>query len=515
MAQQHSVGIDLGTTFSSLAYVDSDGRLTSLPTGDGGFTVASAIYFKSEHEVVVGNEALEYSMISPDRVARKFKRDMCKQGAGFECDGRTYRPEELSAMVLTTLLQCAEPVIGKVDRAVISVPFVFDEARRQATIDAGHIAGLKEVDLVDEPVAAGIAYGHKLFAGSGRWGGGEWEELFSDETILVYDLGGGTFDATVMRIGKDAEFEVLSTTGDWELGGEDWDDVLLNRICDQYEQLTGDSVRNEPAQMQELRLKAVEAKKALSERPRSEVQVGFGKKRVTITLTRGDFERETRFLVTRTTDSVDEMLEKTNRSWSHVDRILLVGGSSRMPMINKHLSQVTGRQFDMSLSPDTAIAQGAALFAAFHSGNRKVPVTDVSTVNSHALGLEVFDPKLKRRINDVILAANEPTLKEVKRSYRVKDENKGVLLVVLLGDDEPDLCVKLGQLRISTQELNGRPEVRVSYCFRENGMLAVEGVVVRKDGKLRRASAEIVVEGKMTEDDVTAATRTLRGIDFS
>lgn len=515
MTQQHAVGIDLGTTFSSLAYVDAAGHLTSLALEDGGFTIASAVYFKSEHEVVVGDEALAYSMIYPDRVARKFKREMCKEGAGFTCDGKTHRPEELSAIVLKTLLQHAEPTLGRIERAVISVPFVFDEARRQATIDAGHIAGLKDVDLVDEPVAAGIAYGNKLFASSGRWGSDELEDLFADETILVYDLGGGTFDATIMRIGGDASFEVLSTTGDWELGGEDWDDVLLNRVCDEYEAATGESIRDQPDHMQELRLKAIDAKKALSERSRTEFDVSFGRKRVTITLHRGDFERDTRFLVTRTTDSVGEMLEQAGKTWSHIDRILLVGGSSRMPMINKHLSLITGRTFDMSLSPDTAIAQGAALFAAFHAGNRHVAVRDVSTVNSHALGLEVFDPQTGQCINDVILPANQPTLKDVQRTYRMKDKNKGVLLNVLLGSVQPDLCVRLGQLRIAPTRAEGNPEVRVSYCFRENGMLAVEGVVIPPNGKPQRAQAEIVVDGKMSDEEVSAATTALRGIEFS
>ena len=516
MTQECSVGIDLGTTFSSLAWVDGAGHVESLRLSNGTYTVASAVYFKSKSVVIVGSEAYDYALMYPDRVARKFKRDMCKEGADFECDGRKYRPQELSAMILKKLLKEAEPVIGPVRKAVISVPFVFDDARRQATIDAGRIAGLDEVELVDEPVAAGIAYGNKLFSGHRRFADQELEEMFTDETLLVYDLGGGTFDATIMRLGKDAKFEVIATAGDWELGGEDWDDVLLNAIVDAYELSIGEDVRTCKEHMQELRRFAIDAKKTLSERPRVDLNIAVSGSRATVTLSRGDFERDSLYLLTRTTDTVSEMLRDNQMDWNYIDRILLVGGSSRMPMVHKQLHRITGREFDMSLPPDTAIAQGAALFAAFHAGNANVSVSDVVTVNSHPIGLAVHNRKTNRVVNDVILKANTPTLTAEFREYDVPDPDLGVQLVILLGNDDPSACARLGRVWITGIPKGARkPKVRVSYCFQENGMLAVEGVVIHKGGQPIKAKTELAIEGKMPEDEVEDAVQTLKGIDFA
>src|SRR5262245_2630748 len=244
MAQKYHVGIDLGTTFSSLALVDEKGHVSALRLGSG-FQLASAVYFRGPGDLVVGNEALEYALIHPHRVARAFKRQMGESEYGpkgpdgvkksFEVDGRRYRPEELSAIVLKKLLGTAEKHLGPIERAVISVPFVFDERRRQATRDAARIAGLKDVDLVDEPVAAAIAYGHMLVQ---KGGFGRIADVYLDQEVVVYDLGGGTFDATIMKLRHDGTFEVIATHGDEQLGGEDWDNVLLQTIAERYRALT-------------------------------------------------------------------------------------------------------------------------------------------------------------------------------------------------------------------------------------------------------------------------------------
>src|SRR5947209_6225554 len=279
MAQKHHIGIDLGTTFSSLAIVDEKHRVSALRLG-GNFQMASAIYFRGPGDLVVGTEALDYAVIHPDRVARAFKRQMGEPEYGpkqrdgtkavFEVDGRRYRPEELSAIVLKKLLGMAAKHVGPIERATISVPFVFDERRRQATRDAARIAGLKEVDLVDEPVAAAIAYGHMLVQ---KGGFDRVESVYLDQEVVGYDLGGGTFDATIMKLCPDGTFEVVATHGDEQLGGEDWDNVLVEMILERYRALARHDPAEEREVMQELRRKAVTAKETHS--PARQVDASF------------------------------------------------------------------------------------------------------------------------------------------------------------------------------------------------------------------------------------------------
>ncbi|NOX53923.1 MAG: Hsp70 family protein, partial [Planctomycetes bacterium] len=411
--QRYPVGIDLGTTFSSLAYVNEAGQPQVIRFTDDdssiaatSYSIASAIYFQSESEVVVGNRALDFALLDPLRVARVFKRQMgepeYRREVGrdtyetFEVEGRCYRPEELSAMVLRRLKETAESQLGPIQDVVVSVPYVFDEVRRRATQDAAKIAGFVNVDLVDEPVAAAMAFGHTLFRGLEEQKTFDDEALsyiYDDRVILVYDLGGGTFDATLMRLGRDGVFEVLATAGDWRLGGEDWDNILLGILCEKVQSLTGSDPRNEPALLQELWLKAVQAKQTLSEKPRAEVVFFHNEDEHTIVLTRGDFQRESRHLLARTSDTISEMFARADIQWNVVECVVIVGGASRMPMVREHLENVSKRgHLDMSLSPDTAIAKGAALFAAMNSGQTLTSgIKDVETVNSHPLGLLVKD----------------------------------------------------------------------------------------------------------------------------
>jgi molecular chaperone DnaK len=507
------VGIDLGTTFSSLAYVDEQGRVEPLRLPDGTFQVASAIYVKSPTEVVVGSEALNFSVIDASRVARAFKRSMGDPSFGFEVDNKRYRPEELSALVLRKLLEAAAPKLGKIERAVVSVPFVFDEARRRATQAAARISGLKEVDIVDEPVAAALAYGHTLVQGGGFF---SIDEVYTDETVMVYDLGGGTFDATVMRLGHDGKFEVIATDGDERLGGEDWDNVLLEIVCDKFKQRNDLDPRHDREFLQEVRIKTVEAKKTLSERPKAELAFSYKGKTDSFSVTLGEFQKKTEHLLDRTQHTMVEMLERKQMGWGHIDRILAVGGSSRMPMVRNMLTKVTGRLLDMSLPPDTAIAKGAALYAAHREGSGAMPVKEIKTVNSHPLGLMVRSIKHKTLHNDVLLPANEPTRKLVSRTYKIPGEAKALTLTILLGDArDPQACLYLGKGRIAgiPKDLGPTDDVEVVFCFLESGLLQVEARV-RRDGRptSEKVQFEVIVEGKMSETEVDAARATLRGI---
>jgi molecular chaperone DnaK len=536
--QKYAVGIDLGTTFSSLAYVDEAGQPQAIRVtddesalGSTSYSIASAIYFKSSTEVIVGNRALEYAVVESARVATKFKRQMGEpeymaevrvpeyHKVPFEVEGKRYRPEELSALVLKRLKEAAEKETGPIREVTISVPYVFDETRRRATQHAGRIAGFEAIDLVDEPVAAGLAYGHSLFQGA-AYQDQAVDNPLTDQRILVYDLGGGTFDATIMALDREGVFKVLATEGDWQLGGSDWDEVLLKLICDEFIKQTGADPRTSREAEQELLLKTIEAKKSLSERAQAPVELFHNDAPVTITVKRGDFQRVSRHLLVRTTDTISTMLTKISKEWNYIDQIVVVGGASRMPMVGSHLRLVSQREFDMSLSPDTAIAHGAALYSAMRTNRGpRGPVKEVQTVNSHPLGLLVKEKTTGALFNDVVIPQNQQTDTRVKKRYPVQDPKRGVTLVILEGDlPDPEACVRLGQVRISEPEaglqLADAPQtVEVCYSFAKNGMLCVEGTVHRGPGmKPVTARIDLKVNNTMSENEVNDATGTLRGV---
>lgn len=514
--QKFPVGIDLGTTFSSISYVDDQGRVETVRLEDGAFAMASAIYFESATQTIVGSEALNYAVIEPERVARAFKRHMGEPDWTFTVDDKTFRAEELSALVLKKLIQQAEAQIGKITDVVISVPFIFHEAQRRATKNAGQIAGVNVLDIVDEPVAGALAYGHTLLAGGGFHGGGELDELFSDAPILVYDLGGGTFDLTLMHLETDYTFRVIATAGDDQLGGEDWDKELTNHFAERYGELFGVSAQGNNALLQELRVKAQEAKISLSERPRVEVELRHEDRVETVEIARGAFELMCAHLVDRTRSTLEEMLEKAGKTFSHFDFVLLIGGSSRMPMISKMLESETGRRLDMSLPPDTAVSKGAALYAAHQTGDRSMMGVSVKTVNPHALGLLAFDRKKKQHVNDVLIRANEPTETSVAKTYPVLKGATRVKLTVLQGElRDPDACVRLGEAEIPEMDadLLAEATVQVTFSFQQNGLLSIRGLVEPAGGKPPvEVTFDIQVEGSMTEDDVIASEANLCGI---
>jgi len=370
------------------------------------------------------------------------------------------------------------------------------------------------VELVDEPVAAGIAYGHKLFGGNGRWDSKELDEQFANATIMVYDLGGGTFDVTVMRLRKDGTFEVLVTAGDERLGGEDWDDILVDMLVESYERATGLDVRSSLEFMQELRLTAVEVKKALSAVGQVARTISFEGRSAEIVTKYGDFKRQTQHLTARTIDTIRTMFEQKEMDWNQIDRLLMVGGSSRLKAIQEHVALFSEKVIDMSLQPDTAVAHGAALYAAHQAGNDNVVVKKVVTVNSHALGLKVRDPQTGQLVNQVVLKANQPARTPVTCEYDVPPSKSELLLMVLVGDQAPDACVQLGQMRISKIPPKAKnPTIAVTYSFQDSGFLDVKAVVRHDGGEPIRAQAEIQVEGIMATDEVQNAALDLIGVE--
>ena len=341
-----SIGIDLGTTYSSLAYLDTQYQPQVVSDASGQMATPSVIYF-DDSGVVVGDLALQQSKVAADRVAQFVKVHM---GDPYEAEflGRRYTSEGLSALILRHLVQEAQPLIGPISSAVITVPAYFTERRRRATEQAGRIAGLDVIGMLNEPMAATLAYG-----------------LYRCETpqnVVVYDLGGGTFDVTVVYISPDEICE-LATCGNRRLGGRDWDRALVDFLADQFLQIHGVDLREDPQAAQELQLECERAKRNLSRVSQVSIRVHASDRSQTFQVTRQEFEQLTSHLVQSTRLTTEMALEDAGLNWEAVQRIVLVGGSTQMPSVREMLKNLSGREPDTGVHPVTAVAMGAAIYA--------------------------------------------------------------------------------------------------------------------------------------------------------
>jgi molecular chaperone DnaK len=351
-----TVGIDLGTTFSAIAHLDEHGKPVTIPNSDGELTTPSVVLFDRNGEIVVGREARRVALSEPDRVAEDVKRYMGDTTYPKAIDGKKLSPPAISALILKKLKQDAERRIGPVDGAVITVPAYFDEGRRQATAAAGQIAGLNVLDIINEPTSAALAFAYGIFSKSDKPHGGE-------RIVVVYDLGGGTFDVTALRIrGKD--LTVLATAGDVRLGGRDWDERLFAHMAEQFQRQHGLDPRDDPMSRQALMLQAEETKKILSQRQQTRFVVTHAGKSLSGQITREQFDEMTADLLYRSEMRLDRVMEQAKLDWAKVDQVLATGGSTRMPQVQEMLLRISGKAPDLSLSPDEAVAQGAAIYAA-------------------------------------------------------------------------------------------------------------------------------------------------------
>ncbi len=345
------IGIDLGTTFCAVAALDERGRPVTVPNRDGDVLTPSAVYLGPDGTAVVGQPALDLALDHPDRVATLVKRRMGYADLGHPVAGRTFRPETLSAVILRKLADDAARQLGRITGCVITVPAYFDDTRRKATMDAGRIAGLDVLDIVDEPSAAALAY--SLHGADGPTPG----------TVLVYDLGGGTFDVTVVSLGK-KRFRVLAVEGDVRLGGKDWDDKLVDWAADRFQREAGGAdPRLDPLSLVALQAAAERAKRTLSKVEQTTLTVTHAGRRVPVPLSRAEFESVTKDLLVRTRLTTQQVLRQAALTWDKIDRVLLVGGSTHMPAVGKMLAEVTGKEPDRSLAVSEVVARGAAAHA--------------------------------------------------------------------------------------------------------------------------------------------------------
>lgn len=353
MAKDQSIvlGIDLGTTFSAMSYVNKYGKPEIIPNGENFTTTPSVVHFYDEDGCVVGDEAIKMAVIDPENVVRFIKRSMGEEDYVLEFWGTPYTPQEVSALVLKKLKEDAEALLGQtIEDAVITVPAYFNSAQRGATAEAGAIAGLNVLSIINEPTAAAIAYG--------------LDHIGENRKLLVFDLGGGTFDVTCMHI-RGTRLTTVASDGNAELGGKDWDDRLVNFAAEAFVDKFGLDPRDDPAPYQELYERCLHAKIAMSSKERYPIRVDYCGQRMIVPVRRDQFEAMTADLVQQCEDTASLVLERARWKWSDLDDVLLVGGSTRMPMIRDCLQRLAGKPPASKVNPDECVALGAGLAGVF------------------------------------------------------------------------------------------------------------------------------------------------------
>ena len=481
-AKQAPVGIDLGTTFSVIAYLNNNGRPESVPNAEGDLLTHSVVLF-DDQEVIVGKEAAKAMASELSLVAECPKRQIGQRVFDKKILGRRYPPEALQGWILRKLKLDAMRTVGEFDQAVITVPAYFDEVRRKATQDSGFIAGIQVQDIINEPTSAAIAYGYQS-------GWLDQKGLAVEKTrFLVYDLGGGTFDVTIMEAdGRD--FRTIATDGDYQLGGRDWDQRLIDYVADAFSDANGFDPRESEDALGRLIRDCKDAKETLSTRGRTSVDCTFGNSSLRVEITREEFLRMTQDLLDRTDFTVRQTMKQANMKWSDIDRVLLVGGSTRMPAVYDMLHGLSGNTPDNSLSPDEAVAHGAAIRSAMllDHFSETIPIQSIRNVNSHTLGVVANEVETGLPQVVQLIPRNTPIPVNSRRIFRThKADQESILVQIVEGESKnPTDCSQIGRCTIWDLPENlpiGTP-IEVKFGYMENGRLTIK---VKVGGEDRRA----------------------------
>ena len=460
MAKEIILGIDLGTTNSVVSYLQSDGTVKVIPNPEGTMTTPSVVGFKANGEVIVGNAAKRQAITNPDTVASIKRKMGSSEKVHVNCISKDFTPQEISAKVLAYMKSYAEANIGHpVEKAVITVPAYFNDAQRQATKDAGTIAGLNVVRIINEPTAAALAYG----LGKDK-----------SEKIAVFDLGGGTLDVSILDIG-DGTFEVVATAGDNKLGGDDWDNVLADWIRAQIQNEFGVNISDKMA-LQRYKDAAEKAKIELSSSTQTTISLPFigmganGPISFETTLTRAKFQEMTRHLLDRCRKPLEDAIRDSKLTYNDIDEVLLIGGSIRMPAVQELVANITGKKPNLSVNPDEAVSIGAAYQGGILSGDVKdVILLDVTPLT---LGIETMGGVLTPLITRTITI---PTTKSQIFSTAA-DNQPAVDIMVYQGERPMARDNKLlGHFQLSgiKPAPRGTPRIEVTFNIDVNGIVKV------------------------------------------
>jgi len=509
------VGIDLGTTNSVVAVLEG-GSPTVIPTSEGSNLLPSIVAFNKNGERLVGQPAKRQAIVNPENTIFSIKRFMGRHYGEVETErkrvpyqvvagpaddarvkipntGKTYTPQEISAMILGKLKADAEAYLGEpVTKAVITVPAYFNDSQRQATKDAGQIAGLEVLRIINEPTAAALAYGL---------------DKKSNETILVFDLGGGTFDVSILEVG-DGVVEVKATSGDTHLGGDDWDAVIVDWLINEFKKEQGIDLRTDRQALQRLKEAAEKAKIELSSLMETEINLPYitadqnGPKHLLLKLTRAKFEQLSEALVARLRGPVEQALRDAKLAINRIDEVVLVGGATRMPMVQRLVKELTGgKEPNKSVNPDEVVAVGAAIQAGVLAGDVKdVLLLDVTPLS---LGVETLGG-----VMTVLIPRNTTVPVRKSEIFSTAEDNQSAVDIKVFQGERPMAAdnMLLGQFRLEgiPPAPRGMPQIEVTFDIDANGILNVSA---RDKATNKEQRISITASTNLNKQDVERMVR--------